>query len=285
MARFLASLCVYVLPSGMGKNRLELFRSALDRHGARQIAEDDAQKPSNDSHHLVVLFDENTLKTYANVEKAIEKKKFYSEAKKNTCRIHFVKSIWLSECLKQKRSIEFDSYEIHDERLKASGESCSSSDGGVVTKKRHNSESGDNSSGEAEKKMKPREQPKQESKRMKTTSYYDANNSSSYSESDDEDNTKINGFENDYLVGQLRVRSNALQHSKEWTCAHSSKEQGSSNPNAHVIKKLEEMSGIYESTRDRFRALSYQKAIMAIKRLTKPIQNREVVFRISIKYE
>lgn len=281
MARFLASLCVYVLPSGMGKNRLELFRSALDRHGARQIAED-AQTLPNDS-HLVVLFDENTLKTYANVEKAIEKKKFYSEAKKNPsiCRIHFVKSIWLSECLKQKRSIEFDSYEIHDERLKASGESDESKQT-VVTKKRFNSESGDNSSGE-EKKMKPQEQPKQENKRIKTTSYYDAN-SSSYSESDDnEDNTKINGFENDYLVGQLRLRSNALQHSKEWTCAHSSKEQESSNPNAHVIKKLEEMSGIYESTRDRYRALSYQKAIMAIKRLTKPIQNREVVIRIRNK--
>jgi hypothetical protein len=44
----------------------------------------------------------------------------------------------------------------------------------------------------------------------------------------------------------------------------------------YIIKKLEEMAGIYDKTKETFRALSYQKAILALKRRTQPIQTREV---------
>lgn len=250
----------------MGKMRLELFRNALDRHGARKIDENETNLKS--VNHLIIVFDENTLKTFENVEKAIGKKKLYSEAKNRPeCQIHFVKSLWLSDCLKQKRTIPFDSYQFHQEVAKnqvanVEPEPKSKSNdllSCVVTKRRiENNDEDEESSRPAKKKQ------------------VTDPNSSSYSESEDETGTKINGFENDYLVRQLKATSHALQHSKEWTCARSSKEQASANPNAHVIKKLEEMSTIYESTRDKFRAMSYQKAIIAIKRLTRPIQTREV---------
>jgi hypothetical protein len=59
------------------------------------------------------------------------------------------------------------------------------------------------------------------------------------------------------------------------TCAHSSKEI-EINTNKHIIDKLEELAIIYENTRDKFRANSYQKAIIAIKRHKDPIKTKEV---------
>lgn len=260
--RFLAGVSVYALPTGIGKNRLKLFQNALDRHGAREIDENTTDLTGTSQ--LIVLFDENTFQTFASVEKAIEKKRFYSNAKNQTdCRICFVKSLWLSECLKQKKFVELDHYQLCDDTKnseeKPTNESVSSSEQHAVQEVSKRKASDD-----------------EEHSKKKQSKIESDPNSSSFSESDDENETKINGFENDYLVRQLKSKSNALLHSKQWTCAHSSKENDTRNPNEHVIKKLEEMSTIYESTRDKYRALSYQKAIMAIKRLSRPIQNREV---------
>lgn len=85
------------------------------------------------------------------------------------------------------------------------------------------------------------------------------------------------GFDNEFFERELKTKTQNLLDNKSWTCAHSSKE-ASSSYNVHVIKKLEEMSSLYENTKDKFRALSYQKAIAGIKRISRPIQSREVSF-------
>lgn len=112
--KFLDGHGIFILANGMGKNRLELFRSAVSRHGAKQI-EESAIVPIEQT-SILVLVDENTMKTYANVHKALEKKKFYLDARKrDDCHVHFVKSQWLSECLKQKQFVDYGNFEIPPE--------------------------------------------------------------------------------------------------------------------------------------------------------------------------
>lgn len=101
--------------------------------------------------------------------------------------------------------------------------------------------------------------------------------SSSYDSSEAELNENDNFCDNEF-----KAKTNRLLDSKSWTCAHSSKEQAPINHNAYIIKKLEEMTAIYESTRDKFRALSYQKAIMALKRHAQPLQSIEVTLKLCI---
>lgn len=109
--KFLRGQHIFILSNGMGKNRSDFFRNALIRHGATSI--DETRSNYDGVNQVIIVIDENTIKTLANVQKALEKKKFYIEAKKQPgCEIRVVKSLWLSECLKQKGLVAIDEYEI-----------------------------------------------------------------------------------------------------------------------------------------------------------------------------
>lgn len=95
-------LYAYILPNGMGKNRVELFRNSLVKYGACLIDENkelELKLPCSNIESkddfdkfikYLIVVDENTFKTWANIEKALNKKSFLSLLKKTFKIILFV---------------------------------------------------------------------------------------------------------------------------------------------------------------------------------------------------
>lgn len=64
--------------------------------------------------------------------------------------------------------------------------------------------------------------------------------------------------------------------SGKWVCAQSS-ESKSSNFNKHITDKLEVLAKAYTHQGDKWRALSYSKAVNALKSYHKPVASYQVV--------
>jgi hypothetical protein len=58
---------------------------------------------------------------------------------------------------------------------------------------------------------------------------------------------------------------------------HKSTEERVNEQNESIIKQLKVLSNAYRSTNDKWRALSYEKAIKQIEQITTPITNKEQV--------
>jgi len=65
-------------------------------------------------------------------------------------------------------------------------------------------------------------------------------------------------------------------NASSFTCAYSSNEQ-KINQNKILTDKLEELGEIYSKTKDKFRAISYQKAVLALKHHNGPVTTYEVL--------
>lgn len=63
-------------------------------------------------------------------------------------------------------------------------------------------------------------------------------------------------------------------NTKNWVCSYSSKNQ-SINHNKHIIEKLEVLAETYKNTKDHWRALGYQKAVIVLKNHPKPVTSFE----------
>lgn len=277
---FLKNINIYILSNGMGKNRVEFFKNALITNGANIMndeSEIDTNNLPNDRIAYIIVVDESTIKTWLNLEKALLKKKFFEPLKikysnffANTplniecfeaASFRVVTSLWLSECLKTKSFTYTKKYELrptlketniltilatNDALLKRTVEQAHSSDSDIeeetvlVKKKKIN---------------------------------LDTNSSeNSYTESDD----ALTGAKSNYLNEEENVlKKSFIPDSKTWTCAHSSKEQ-MVNHNKFLTDKLESILSIYETTNEKYRALSYQKAIAALKRCPHQIKTKEV---------
>lgn len=61
----------------------------------------------------------------------------------------------------------------------------------------------------------------------------------------------------------------------KWVCAQSSQTK-SKNHNSHITDKLEQLAKVYTHTGDKWRALSYSKAVNALKSHHKPVSSYEV---------
>jgi len=129
---------LYILPNGMGKNRVDLFKSSLLKYGANLIDEtstslnfDSKQaEETNESStnfdlnvNLIIVYDETNLVNWDNIEKALIKKKFYpilkNELETNGFdRVRVVNTMWLSECLKMKSLVSTQSYELSPSKIK-----------------------------------------------------------------------------------------------------------------------------------------------------------------------
>ena len=70
---YFKDLNVYILPNGMGKNRVELFKNALLKHGAILLNENSELefKDSDSLLSYLIIVDENTIKTWNNMDKAL----------------------------------------------------------------------------------------------------------------------------------------------------------------------------------------------------------------------
>lgn len=69
----------------------------------------------------------------------------------------------------------------------------------------------------------------------------------------------------------------------KWVCAQSSQTK-SKNHNSHITDKLEQLAKVYTHTGDKWRALSYSKAVNALKSYRKPISSYEVSEKAARKH-
>ena len=289
------NLSFLILASGMGKMRVDLFKNAVTKNGASLLDENQSFNESEISEsgqptHFIIV-EEQSIKTWESLEKILSKKKFYVSIK-DKFELYFkvLTSQWLSECLKLKKFVEIEKkYEITpenlDKKVVEQPEEANKKKAVYSEKLFSNLESQSlvsestistnklsiNFRKEA-RKLSNSDTDEEVKKRAKTN--FENNDDSSYSDSDDE-TFRLASSAQDYFENELKSRvNNLLEHNKHWTCAHSSKEQPS-NVNKHITDKLEEMSAIYENTKDKFRALGYQKAIIALKRCSTPIKTYE----------
>lgn len=95
------------------------------------------------------------------------------------------------------------------------------------------------------------------------------------------------------LISGVKPDSDASPHTQnlsekakvlgKWVCAQSSQAK-SQNHNKHLTDKLEQLAKAYTHTGDKWRALSYSKAINALKSHPKSISSYEVGYREAFKH-
>jgi DNA polymerase lambda len=237
-------LNIFILPNGMGRNRVLFFKDALLNNGASYMDDKVLEKfQFNDGNNLYILVDETSLNDWISIEKIISKKKFYTLNVID--KIKIIKSSWLSECLKRKSFVDLSNYEIKNPEndktftkiKRNSDEFINDTDFELIVKKKKqknlNSSNSDNESD--------------------TDSYKSA--LSSFEESDNDNEIHTNSYK---------------EVSNSYICTHSSKEQ-KINHNKDITDKLEELCLLYQNTKDKYRALGYQKAIAALKQHPKRI--------------
>lgn len=240
-------ITAYILPNGIGKGRIELFRSNLVKYGACLI--DDKTEAFDDLNKLYIIFDEGIFEAWTSLEKSLKsKKKIYPIIKKllEDASIKFIKTSWLSQCLKTKSLYETTQFELKPDTedinsLKRLSDPPAS---GQEDIKKARVSSDVNLKHEARLAVEYR-------------SFESSLDSFGNSGSDSDDGTKT------------RIDP------KSWTCAHSSTDQRV-NLNQNLIEKLEQMAKVYEATKDKFKVNAYQKAIIGLKQCKSAITSIEV---------
>lgn len=283
-----------ILPNGMGKSRADLFRSSAIKNGAESIVPDDVKSTPLvnfiPNHRYIVVYDEQVIQNWTSLEKILAKKKCFDIKTKD--KYVYLPSKWLSECLKSKKLISIESHQLKPESTSSDKESKKAEseklfaniDNQIVNTSSNIPIS--NASLNIDFKRSRRqvshsdsesEEKKSNIKKSKLMSQLNPDSSYSEGESDQDERLLDINSSQDYFEKELKSQASALleKKTKFWTCAHSSKEQPI-NYNKQITDKLEEMLSIYESTKDKFRALSYQKAIAALKRRPHPISTYEV---------
>ena len=75
---------IYILPNGMGKNRVELFKNAVCKNGGSLIDENKQFDSSIELSELLIIIDEFSIQTLDGLNKILSKKKFYSSLQKSS---------------------------------------------------------------------------------------------------------------------------------------------------------------------------------------------------------
>ena len=107
---FFTNIRAFILPTGIGKVRSEIFRNGLLKNGAFLIDETktlEIQRQKQDTHFLVI-YDETIITSWDTLAKTLANKTFFT----NSNDLKYVNTRWLSECLRTKSLIEINDYEI-----------------------------------------------------------------------------------------------------------------------------------------------------------------------------
>lgn len=108
-APFFKNIKAYILPSGIGKVRVEIFRNGLLKNGAFLIDENKTiESQLQEDMNFLVVYDETIITSWNDLEKAMSKKIFFTT--KNDFK--FVNTRWLSDCLRTKSFIDIKDYEL-----------------------------------------------------------------------------------------------------------------------------------------------------------------------------
>lgn len=261
---FTNSLNIHILSNGMGRKRFQLFNEALNKNGAHIIDAKDLNKILSEETVFLVMVDES-LKDWESIEKIAFKKNLIGNTK-----VKFIKSCWLSECLKLNQYVDTELYEIKNK----------SNQNEKPTKNLNSNEQLHEivNSGEAISSSNHKTDFIKIAKKKKL-------DLSHKFETDDEEISDSDSFKSAYSSfefedDRISDESKACVSNSSWTCAHSSKEQ-IVNHNKIITDKLEELCGLYESSKDKYRVVGYQKAIAILKNYPKMISTYKV---INLKY-
>jgi hypothetical protein len=279
----------------MGKNRVEFFRNALSKTGANILndeSEIDLETTNNKNISHIIVVDESTIKTWLNLDKALVKKKFftplrakYSQFFENTpisptcfdeASFRVVTSLWLSECLKQKSFVCTKKYELRPAITTEEKIVSTSVTNTLLAKEisltndillKRTADQAKDLSSDSDNEVAGGECSKKKRINLDLNS-----GDSSYTDDDDDNDTLMSKHMDEE---RSNLKQGFIPDSKTWTCAHSSREQAV-NHNKFLTDKLESIMSIYETTKEKYRALSYQKAISALKRCPHQIKTKEV---------
>ncbi|XP_076434932.1 DNA polymerase lambda-like [Babylonia areolata] len=264
--QFFEGFVFYILPAGIQKARLQLFRSHLQNHGG--CLKDSV---TNEVTHIIVD-DEMSSERMCRIMKVDTPP---------TDRV-ILKTAWLSACLRQKAVATAEDF------LLPISVSC----------KRKGSDNDDTTSSTAWNKNQTRTKeiekedtpPRPEQQFPKVGVMWNAFKSKSKGEESEETDSDYVPSDDEASDDRV-VSTNGPSTSSadttpstspekrsvpvgKWICAQSSKAP-KRNLNEHITAKLEEMVKTYESTNDKWRAFGYQKAIAALRRYPKQITSWE----------
>ncbi|XP_068954875.1 DNA polymerase lambda isoform X1 [Petaurus breviceps papuanus] len=246
---WLSPLQVHVLPAGIGRARAEIFEKQILQHGGRICS---PQAPGIT--HIVV--DEAV-----DCERALRLLKL-SQLPPG---VQMIKSAWLSQCLQERKLVDTAGFTIFipdryldkaDIRVTSfqPGPSGTSAQAGLL------SATPFAPSQEPHSKLSTQPQP------------------NSYDESSDEEEVQVTSADLETLItgkypstpeGDAEP-SLAPTVSDKWVCSQPSS-QKKTNHNPHITEKLEVLAKAYTVQGDRWRSLSYSKAISALKSFHKPV--------------
>ncbi|XP_027035069.1 DNA polymerase lambda isoform X1 [Tachysurus fulvidraco] len=240
-------VCIHIVPVGIGNARRDIFQQQIVQNGGQVEA---AYGPS--CTHVVV--DESVDRERAS---RLLKMETFPPA------VQLVKCTWLSACITEKKLVSTEDYSLQKcdrpqdapaEKPKLSVVSCIP----VPEEKQppdHKSAQDD----PADMVPETQEEPLEED---------------AVSQNDLE--ALISGVKHDPGTSEASEKTEVLG---KWVCAQSSRTK-SKNHNDHITDKLEQLAKAYTHMGDKWRALSYSKAINALKSHPKAITSYEEAYKI-----
>jgi hypothetical protein len=277
---FFKNLNFYILQNGMGQKRAKAFKDLIIKYGANIIDENEEinftlKDNVEENEYLeiyknvkwIVVFENTVIQTWEQIEKALLNKNFFTSfiteyrgsMNPANIQLRFINSSWLSECFKQNILVDYRKYEIYPGFLKPSK---------LAPNTKNTNEHESNELVAFNVKKSKLNDSDNESKKRLFKSFCDKSENLSSDE---------NSFSDDEIEKEIfQIKDVKSFDINLLTCAHSSQES-KYTPNKHITDILEELASIYENTRDKFRANSYQKAVIALKRCKHPITTKEVI--------
>ncbi|XP_041370367.1 DNA polymerase lambda-like [Gigantopelta aegis] len=258
---FLTGVDIFIMKAGIQKARIKIFETQLEKYGAVVCNE-----ISSSTRHILV---DDTM----DVDRMCRLLKLESAPQATV-----VKTTWLSTCLRQKKLIQTQEFELDlKEHFNTN-----------ITKGAINlavQSASDSKTSCSEVQTVPNDKcPKvgiMFNAFKKSNKSEMSGSDSDYKASDEERDVQAcdeSGYHSPSTSSNETVTPNTSPGkafpTEKWICTQSSKNPRP-NFNQHVTETLEEMVKNYESTNDKWRAFGYQKAIQAIRRCPKQISTWE----------
>ncbi|KAK3511074.1 hypothetical protein QTP70_030108 [Hemibagrus guttatus] len=244
-------VCIHIIPAGIGNARCDIFQQQIVQNGGQVEA---AYGPSC---------------THVVVDESVDRERALRLLKMETFppAVQLVKCTWLSACISEKKLVSTEDYRLHPcdcpqdapaEKPKPSIVSCI-----PVPEETQPLDHKSAQDDPADMVPETQEEPIEED---------------AVSQNDLE--ALISGVKHD--PSDSADAQNASKETEvlgKWVCAQSSRTK-SKNHNDHITDKLEQLAKVYTHTGDKWRALSYSKAVNALKSHPKPISSYEEAYKI-----
>ncbi|KAL7845584.1 hypothetical protein AOLI_G00237760 [Acnodon oligacanthus] len=249
-------VCIHVVPAGIGKARCDIFHQQIIQNGGQMEA---TFSPSC---------------THVVVDESVDRERALRLLKIEVLppAVELVKCTWLSACISEKQLLTTKDYSL----LPADSSVCSPQH--VPAEEPKDSMLGTTSVPE-EMALQPDPKTAQDDPAEMMLESHDEHLEEDDVSQDDLD-ALVSGIKPQ--VGVPDEAQNVTEKPAlpgKWVCAQSSEAKGM-NHNKHITDKLEQLSKAYTHTGDKWRALSYSKAVNALKSYHKPVSSYEEAFEI-----